>query len=307
MYTKEDFQEVLDEFLGRPGCAFVMANADLEEKRQVSKYVLAPFRPSKSTFFTKPVPVRRFLVNWMRYETSPWCTVFEEQGLGQGEYPAMVCMQRRTFNTFHPERMKARASKDFHEMKDMHQLENYESTERARGRSSAFRCSGSKQSQVVRTPESLYNAFDGLFHFDFDPCPVNPEFDAMTSRWGGRMCYVNPPFKHSGAFALRAVEQNREHGTKTVMICCAVVSSRWREELAFSGHLNGVIFLRDGICFEGYKDSVGMSMNLLLIGDKRQVNDVPCFFWDALGDTKKRRLKSEPRDPTRFLYDIGFL
>jgi hypothetical protein len=44
-----------------------------------------------------------------------------------------------------------------------------------------------------RTPKALYAELDREFHFDYDPCPPNPEFDGLSVEWLERN-YVNPPY-----------------------------------------------------------------------------------------------------------------
>jgi len=46
-----------------------------------------------------------------------------------------------------------------------------------------------------KTPQAFYKQLDNEFHFDFDPCPLNPKFetDGLNITWGKR-CYINPPY-----------------------------------------------------------------------------------------------------------------
>lgn len=44
-----------------------------------------------------------------------------------------------------------------------------------------------------RTPTKLYRDLNNEFHFDFDPCPVNPGFDGLHAEWG-KCNFVNPPY-----------------------------------------------------------------------------------------------------------------
>ena len=44
-----------------------------------------------------------------------------------------------------------------------------------------------------KTPLELYRKLDREFHFDFDPCPINPTFDGLSIPWG-KSNYVNPPY-----------------------------------------------------------------------------------------------------------------
>lgn len=38
---------------------------------------------------------------------------------------------------------------------------------------------------VWSTPPDFYQKLDEEFHFDFDPCPLNPQFDGLEVQWGG--------------------------------------------------------------------------------------------------------------------------
>lgn len=44
-----------------------------------------------------------------------------------------------------------------------------------------------------RTPKQLYNLLNKEFKFNFDPCPVNPQFDGLKISWKKRN-FVNPPY-----------------------------------------------------------------------------------------------------------------
>jgi len=46
-----------------------------------------------------------------------------------------------------------------------------------------------------KTPTGFYNQINDEFYFDFDPCPLNPnyEVDGLSIDWGKRV-YVNPPY-----------------------------------------------------------------------------------------------------------------
>ena len=44
-----------------------------------------------------------------------------------------------------------------------------------------------------QTPEEVYQELDKEFHFDFDPCPIDPIEDGLMIEWGKRN-FVNPPY-----------------------------------------------------------------------------------------------------------------
>lgn len=53
----------------------------------------------------------------------------------------------------------------------------------------------SSQRMDWRTPKAVYQVLDSEFHFNFDPCPPNPDFDGLAYdfHWG-RCNFVNPPY-----------------------------------------------------------------------------------------------------------------
>jgi hypothetical protein len=223
--------------------------------------------------------------------------VFQEAG---DEPTILVYMNKRSDRRFDCGRLMQKASADFDRLKDQEALQKHEKHD---DQNKLFQRKNSIDHQVVETPDQLMNALQKTFEFDFDPVPVRPKHDALKLKRWGSVNYVNPPFAHAAAFCFHAVRINEWTGAKTVVICPTSIGSRWREELDSTGHVNAVIFLRSGIKFKGYETQIGLSMYLLLIGDKR---DEPSrvFFWDPL--TKLRRQASESRDVAAFLRSVGW-
>lgn len=59
------------------------------------------------------------------------------------------------------------------------------------------------KNQFWKTPKVVYEQLDNEFHFDFDPCPVNPEFDGLNMDWG-KSNYVNPPYNEKDKWIKKA-------------------------------------------------------------------------------------------------------
>ena len=59
-----------------------------------------------------------------------------------------------------------------------------------------------------KTPDDFYNELDKVYHFDFDPCPYQADFDGLKMEWG-KSNFVNPPYsrKLKEAFVHKALEQ----------------------------------------------------------------------------------------------------
>jgi len=44
-----------------------------------------------------------------------------------------------------------------------------------------------------KTPSYLYDELDREFHFNFDPCPLNADFNGLEIEWGTSN-FINPPY-----------------------------------------------------------------------------------------------------------------
>lgn len=65
-----------------------------------------------------------------------------------------------------------------------------------------------------KTPSDFYQKLDAIYHFDFDPCPYQADFDGLKVEWG-RVNFINPPYtrKLKEAFVEKALEESRKGKT----------------------------------------------------------------------------------------------
>jgi len=77
-----------------------------------------------------------------------------------------------------------------------------------------------------RTPQALYERLDREFLFDFDPCPVDPDFDGLAVEWGERN-YVNPPYGREIVKWCAKAHEEVCKGKLVVMLVPARTDTHW--------------------------------------------------------------------------------
>jgi len=75
----------------------------------------------------------------------------------------------------------------------------------------------SSQKQDWETPDHIYNKLNEEFNFDFDPCPVNPEFDGLSIEWG-KCNFVNPPYNKLKEWIKKAFQEYNKGKTVVLLI-----------------------------------------------------------------------------------------
>lgn len=121
------------------------------------------------------------------------------------------------------------------------------------------------------TPKYLYNKLNDEFHFDFDPCPVNPDFDGLSVEWG--MCnFVNPPYsnKLKTAFVQKALIEQKKGKTSVLLLPVSTSTVLFHDFIL--NNKKEIRFLRGRIKFEGVntkgeyvKDKVGMFDSMIVV------------------------------------------
>lgn len=81
------------------------------------------------------------------------------------------------------------------------------------------------------TPKDLYDEWNKEFNFDFDPCPLNANFDGLKVEWG-KSNYVNPPYNRidKPKFINKAFEEYKK-GKLVVMLLPVATSTKQFHEI----------------------------------------------------------------------------
>ena len=94
----------------------------------------------------------------------------------------------------------------------------------------------SKKSDDWATPKDFYNNLDKEFGFDFDPCPLNAEFDALSLsyKWGKRV-FINPPYSNIRGFLEKGLSEIKLGNSEVLVYLIPVrTDTRWFHDLIYN-------------------------------------------------------------------------
>jgi len=97
------------------------------------------------------------------------------------------------------------------------------------------------------TPREIYNQLDREFHFDFDPCPVNPTENGIFIEWGRRN-FVNPPYNKAITGWLEKARIEKDKGNLSVFLLPSRTDVRWFHDIVLR-HADEIRFIRSRLFF----------------------------------------------------------
>lgn len=84
----------------------------------------------------------------------------------------------------------------------------------------------SSQSDNWKTPIGFYQALSSEFQFDYDPCPLKPTYDGLSTDWGD--CnFVNPPYSDIAKWVEKAYQEYQKGKTVVLLIPSRTDTSWW--------------------------------------------------------------------------------
>ena len=109
---------------------------------------------------------------------------------------------------------------------------------------------GSQINDHWATPKWLYDKLNAEFNFDFDPCPLNADFNGLMVEWG-KSNFVNPPYNRidKPKFIQKAFDEWRK-GKKCVLLIPAATGTKQFHDLILP--YAEIRFLKGRIAFAGY-------------------------------------------------------
>ena len=107
-----------------------------------------------------------------------------------------------------------------------------------------------------KTPDEFYKKLDAQYHFDFDPCPYQADFDGLSMDWG-ESNFINPPYSRDlkEKFVIKAVEESKK-GKVCVLLLPVSTSTKLFHEVILP-NAEDIIFVKGRLKFE-QKDENGV-------------------------------------------------
>lgn len=109
---------------------------------------------------------------------------------------------------------------------------------------------GNINSDHWATPKKLYEELNKEFNFDFDPCPLNSNFDGLKTEWGISN-FVNPPYNRvdKPKFIQKAFDEWKKGKTCVLLIPAATSTRQFHDLILPNAEIR---FVKGRIAFEGY-------------------------------------------------------
>ena len=114
--------------------------------------------------------------------------------------------------------------------------------------------------QDGKTPIDLYEKLDKEFHFDFDPCPPNADFNGLEIDWK-KSNFVNPPFNQQKLWIKKAYEESLKNNGKWSLknkICVLLLPARTDTKIFHEiilPNAKEIRFIKGRLKFQQYKNS----------------------------------------------------
>ena len=109
----------------------------------------------------------------------------------------------------------------------------------------------SSKSDNWKTPVRFYQQLDKEFQFDFDPCPLAPDFDGLSVDWKTSN-FVNPPYSQIAKWVEKGVTEWKK-GKTVVFLIPSRTDTRWWHEYILKA--TEIRFVKGRLKFEGAKNS----------------------------------------------------
>ena len=122
------------------------------------------------------------------------------------------------------------------------------------------------------TPAHVYQTLDAEFHFNFDTCPLNPEWtvDGSSISWEGKRVFCNPPY---GPGLRPFLDQAaRMEAQVSVFLIPARTDTRWFHEIVLP-FASEIRFIKGRLKFGDAKKSAPFP-SMIVVFDRKKTGQM---------------------------------
>lgn len=115
-----------------------------------------------------------------------------------------------------------------------------------------------------RTPKAVYQILDAEFQFNYDPCPINPTVDGLTTNWGG--CnYVNPPYGRELPAWIQKGYAEWQKGKTVVFLIPSRTDTKWWHDYCMKA--TEIRFIKGRLKFDDQENSAPFPSAIVIMKD----------------------------------------
>lgn len=104
-----------------------------------------------------------------------------------------------------------------------------------------------------KTPKKVLEELRKEFGLMYDPCPTNPTFDGLTTKWVSP-AFVNPPYgKEIVKWCKKAYEENKKRDCQVIMLVPSRTDTRWWHDYIMEA--DEIRFIKGRLKFDDQKNS----------------------------------------------------
>ena len=119
-----------------------------------------------------------------------------------------------------------------------------------------------------KTPEDLYDGLNKEFNFNFDPCPLECDFDGLNLNWRKRV-FVNPPYSNVKNFMYKAIsELALGNSDVVVFLVPSRTDTKWFHNIVMN-FAKEVRFIKGRLKFGDHKNSAPLPSMIIVFGSKK--------------------------------------
>ena len=106
--------------------------------------------------------------------------------------------------------------------------------------------------QDGKTPMDLYEQLDQEFHFDFDPCPPDADFNGLEIELKKRN-FINPPYDQQKLWVKKAYEESLKNKICVLLLPVRTDTKLFHELIL--PYAKEIRFIKGRLKFQQYKNS----------------------------------------------------